>query len=112
MPLFLVDSITAMAFFTGLSKKAIKQLQLLQNDIFDIIAQFNNRDMIIGGDFNCYLDPLLDRSSSQVASSLKSVSVIMSLNLVDIWRLQHPSDRKYSFFPPSHGHDNPKHMTQ
>uniref|UniRef100_A0A3B3UGA2 exodeoxyribonuclease III n=1 Tax=Poecilia latipinna TaxID=48699 RepID=A0A3B3UGA2_9TELE len=75
--------------------------------IFDIIAQFNNRDMIIGGDFNCYLDPVLDRSSNKVASSLKSVSVlnnlIKSLNLVDIWRLQHPSDRKYSFFSPSHG---------
>lgn len=71
--------------------------------IFDIVAQCNNQDIIIGGDFNCYLDPILDRSSNKVASPLKSVAFIYdfmkSLNFVYL-EFQHPFDRKYNFFHP------------
>lgn len=58
--------------------------------IFNLVTEYNDFNIIIGGDFNCYFDPLLDRSSSSVAPLLKSVSVLNnlanSLNLVDIWR--------------------------
>lgn len=75
--------------------------------IFNLVANHSTHNIIIGGDFNCYLDPQIDRSSSKPAPPLKSVptlnNLMKSLDLVDIWRLQHPSDRQYSFFSPVHG---------
>lgn len=75
--------------------------------VFRLAAEHHNHNIIIGGDFNCFLDPQLDRSSTTTAPSLKSVPVlnnlIKSLNLVDIWRHQHPLDKQYSFFSQVHG---------
>ena len=75
--------------------------------VFNLCAEYTTHNMIIGGDFNCYFDPQLDRSSSKAAPTLKSVPVlndlVKSLDLVDIWRLQHPLERLYSFFSPVHG---------
>lgn len=75
--------------------------------MFDLIANHSSHNIILGGDLNCFLDPLVDRSSAKPAPNLKSVPTLNSLmkthNLVDIWRVQHPSDRKYSFFPAVHG---------
>lgn len=74
--------------------------------IFDLLPDLSTTNLIIGGDFNCYLDPYLDRLSSRVPPIIKSVDVLnnlmRSVNLVDVWRLQHPTDRDYSFF--SHVH--------
>ncbi len=67
--------------------------------IFDLLPDPSSTNIIIGGDFNCYLDAYLDRSSIQAPHILRSVSTLNNLcksfNLVDIWRLQHPSDRDY-----------------
>ena len=74
--------------------------------VFNLITDHISNNIIVGGDFNCYLDPIIDRSSTKSPSVLKSVAVlnnlINSLNLVDIWRQQHPSDREYSFFSSVH----------
>lgn len=63
-------------------------------------------NVIIGGDFNCYLDPILDRLSTKSAPAIASVQTLNDLiktrNMVDIWRLQHPTDRDFSFY--SHVH--------
>lgn len=60
----------------------------------------------MGGYFNCYLDPYLDRLSPRVPTTLLSVqtlnNLVKSTNMVDIWRLQHPTERDYSYF--SHVH--------
>lgn len=65
-----------------------------------------NSNIIIGCDLNCYLDPYLDRLSSRPPPVIKSVQVLNNLiksrNLVDIWRVQHPTDKDYSFY--SHVH--------
>lgn len=62
--------------------------------------------MIWGGDFNCYLDPHLDRLSSAPAPNIVAVQTLNNLmrskKVVDIWRLQQPSDCDYSFY--SHVH--------
>lgn len=77
------------------------------NKIFKLVAEYNTHNKIIGGDFNCYFDPQLDRSSNKPPPPLKSVpalnNLVKSFNLVDIWRLQHPLERQYSFFSPVHG---------
>lgn len=74
--------------------------------VFDLLPDPSSTNIIIGGDFNCYLDAYLDRSSTQAPHILHSVSTLnhlcKSLNLVDIWRLQNPSARDYSFFSSVH----------
>lgn len=58
------------------------------------------------GDFNCILDPILDKFPVRSDPSLNAMSVIKHLaesrDIVDIWRLHHPADKEYSFF--SHVH--------
>lgn len=53
----------------------------------------------MGGTFNRYLDPYLDRLSSVTVASIQALNdLAKSANLVDTWRLQHPTDKDYSFF--------------
>lgn len=74
--------------------------------VFDLLPVPSSTNIITGGDFNCYLDAYLDHSSTQVPHILHLVSTLnhlfKSLNFADIWRLQHPSVRDYSFFSPVH----------
>ncbi len=65
-------------------------------------------ELIIGGDFNVVLDPVLDRLStkvsplSQVAKALKYE--LSSYNLIEIWRFKNKTKKEYSFY--SHRHNN------
>ena len=74
--------------------------------VFDLVPDLSTTNLIVGGDFNCYLDPYLDRLSSRVPNTIASVQTLNNLlkskNMIDIWRLQHPTDRDYSYF--SHVH--------
>ena len=57
---------------------------------------------IIGGDFNCTLNPMLDRSSQKDASHGKTRKLLNSyihdLRLTDIWWNLNPNNRQYSCF--------------
>lgn len=74
--------------------------------VFNLLPSQTDTHFIVGGDFNCILDPVLDKFPVRSDPSLNSTSVIKhlseSLDIVDIWRLQHPADKEYSFF--SHVH--------
>ena len=74
--------------------------------VFDLIPDDDSSHILIGGDFNCYLDPYLDRFSSAPPPKILAVQTLNNLmkskKVVDVWRLQHPSDRDYSFY--SHVH--------
>lgn len=65
----------------------------------DLIPDLNTTNLIMVGDFNCYLDPYLDRLSSRFPPAIKSVQTLNNLiifrNTVGIWRLQHLTDRDY-----------------
>ena len=73
---------------------------------FDKLPDLSNTDLIIAGDFNAILDWHLDRSSKKQSNpsnaSVTLNNLISSTNVVDIWRLQHPTDREYSFFSKLH----------
>lgn len=73
---------------------------------FSSLPDLSSHSLILGGDFNCWLDPFLDRSSTKPASLSKSASLIQSFlskfGVSDIWRRLHPAQREYSFF--SHVH--------
>uniref|UniRef100_A0A3B3E0S0 Reverse transcriptase domain-containing protein n=1 Tax=Oryzias melastigma TaxID=30732 RepID=A0A3B3E0S0_ORYME len=74
--------------------------------VFDLLPDDNNSNIIIAGDLNCYLDPYLDRLSSRPPPEIASVQLLNNLlkskNLVDIWRIQHPTDRDFSFYSNVH----------
>ena len=74
--------------------------------VFNLAADHNDCNIIIGGDFNCYFNSLLDRSLTKVAANLNSVrklnNLLKSPDWFDIWRLQHPLKRKFSLLLPAH----------
>ena len=65
--------------------------------LLNLIADYDLSHIMIGGDFNCYLDPYLDRLSSTLPPVFWHNNLMMSKEVVDIWRLKHPSDCDYSF---------------
>lgn len=74
--------------------------------LFSIIPDASTYCIILGGDFNCWLDPCLDRSSTKLAAPSRSAKIIQSFmeefSLTDIWRFLNPAKREYSFFSPVH----------
>lgn len=75
-------------------------------NVFSKIPDISSTNLIIGGDFNCVLDPYLDRSSAQRASPSKSRDFlnmyIKNSNVGDVWRLANPTGRDYSFHSQVH----------
>lgn len=61
---------------------------------------------IIGGDFNCTLDPVLDRSTQLDNTHIKTRKIlhnyIHDLRLYDIWIIKNPSKREYSCYSSSY----------
>lgn len=58
---------------------------------------------IIGGDFNCTFNPLLDRKRSSLYNDRKDEGtqelneVLINGDLEDVWRRRHPSVKEYTF---------------
>lgn len=73
----------------------------LFKNLFLLIASLPGT-VIVAGDFNCTLDPLLDRSSgldsSHSQSRRKIRQAMKDLNLYDPWRTLNPLKREYSCF--------------
>lgn len=57
---------------------------------------------IIWGDFNCALNPVLDRSTqvdtTHVQTRKTLINYIKDLRLIEIWRKQNPNKREYSCY--------------
>lgn len=72
------------------------------NRLLSSIPHLNSHLLIFGGDLNCVLDPVLDRSSSRPISQSamsKSFSDFMNQNgLVDPWRVRNPLTKKILLF--------------
>lgn len=70
------------------------------------IPEVGETNIVMGGDFNCILDTLMDKQTSRSTTYSKSSDQIKNamhdLNLVDIWRLLNRNTRDYSFFSPVH----------
>lgn len=65
---------------------------------------------IIGGDFNCALDPVLDRSTQTDATHVQTrktlTNYMKDLRLIEIWRTQNPNEREYSSSYKTHSRIN------
>uniref|UniRef100_A0A3P9KVD9 Endonuclease/exonuclease/phosphatase domain-containing protein n=1 Tax=Oryzias latipes TaxID=8090 RepID=A0A3P9KVD9_ORYLA len=69
------------------------------------LNSFSSSYVLLGGDFNCVLDPKTDMSpprSDRLKKSEKMLEFLSDLNLHDVWRIMHPTDKDYSFFSIPH----------
>lgn len=73
---------------------------------FSLLPDLNSHALMLGGDFNCWLDPELDRSSPRPAAVSKSAKCIQSFlseyGLSDMWHFLHPKDKEFSYFSNVH----------
>lgn len=64
-------------------------------------SELNSDTAVVGGDFNCLLNPLIDKFLSGIASlspQAKSLKAICDdLGYADVWRAFHPSNRVHFF---------------
>ena len=71
------------------------------NNIFLTLASLRG-DIIIGGDFNCALNPDFDRNGNQGSSHNQSRKIILNfmgeLGLCDVWRERNPDKREFSCY--------------
>lgn len=78
----------------------------LFKDFLSRLPDINTYYLILGGDFNCVLPTILDRSSLKSAPLSKCSTIINtflnSYGVSDVWRFLNPTARDYSFF--SHVH--------
>lgn len=74
--------------------------------LFTLFPDLNHHYLILGGDFNCTLNPKLDRSSTNPAPRSLTAEILKShltdFALSDVWRFFNPNVRQYSFFSPVH----------
>lgn len=71
-----------------------------------LLSSFPSGILILGGDFNVPLDPLIDTStgtSHLPYSALQQIKLFLQeLSLHDIWRTLHPHDKDYTYFSAPH----------
>ena len=79
-----------------------QQLQFL-DILTDYIAKYENESLIMGGDYNLYIDIDLDRSETISTAGdnpeyrNRLLSLNETLNIIDIWRLLNPDVRRYTW---------------
>ncbi|KAM5151827.1 otoancorin [Mantella aurantiaca] len=68
--------------------------------------EFAEGIIIIGGDWNCVLDPSRDSSGGKSSISLTKLQrlsrFLSRAGLVDVWRILHPNERDFTYFSPVH----------
>lgn len=93
---------TIASLYAPTQDKPTQQLEFMDN-LESILDTMTSENVILGGDFNCLLDPRLDRNSSSVLpnSSLTYRNRLRSFmeerSLCDIMRVRHPNKRTYTF---------------
>lgn len=75
------------------------------NNIFLTLSSLRG-EIFMGGDFNCALNPKIDRNSNQNPSHNQSRKVILNfmdeLGLCDAWRELNPEKREFSCYSATH----------
>lgn len=60
----------------------------------------------MGGDYNCTLNPNIDRDGNQASSHNHSREIILNfmdeLGLCDVWRERNPDKREFSCYSATH----------
>lgn len=76
------------------------------SSLFSSIPNLNSHYLILGGDFNCVMDPRYDWSNPKTleqSAAAKAVSAFMTqTGCADPWRFLNPSKKEFSFFSSVH----------
>lgn len=69
---------------------------------FSKVIDLNIRNTFIGGDFNCHLNPIMDKSPPGKLSPSPQAKIVSALcedlGYIDVWRAQHIAEKEYTFF--------------
>lgn len=78
------------------------------NTLVSKIPNLNSRYAIFGGDLNCVMNPIMDRSNPKAFSLSKKAAAIANfmneIGCLDPWRFANPNGKIFSFF--SHAHQS------
>ena len=70
-------------------------------NIYNNLVSFECEDIILGGDFNLVLDVVNDKARGNKTTHQKSLkqleSIKENLDLIDIWRIQHPETKRFTW---------------
>uniref|UniRef100_A0A3Q3WVD3 exodeoxyribonuclease III n=1 Tax=Mola mola TaxID=94237 RepID=A0A3Q3WVD3_MOLML len=66
------------------------------------ITQFGNSYVVLGGDFNNVRNPKVDKTYTWGITRPSQARKAIEVDLVDVWRYFHPSDKEFTFY--SHPH--------
>uniref|UniRef100_A0A3P9IGB8 exodeoxyribonuclease III n=1 Tax=Oryzias latipes TaxID=8090 RepID=A0A3P9IGB8_ORYLA len=73
---------------------------------FSQFSELSSTISLVGGDFNCLLNPLVDRypsRSSPPTNQARALSAICDeICLADVWRTLHPTNKEFTFYSPPH----------
>lgn len=79
--------------------KAMMQEHFLTS-LKELLTPYADRDILVGGDFNICQNPELDKKGGTLESASRAAKNLVSLKeelqLIDIWRLRHPTLRRYT----------------
>ena len=74
--------------------------------VFSIFSEWIVESSVIAGDFNCCLNPRLDKSNRPVQFNTGQAQSLLGccrdIHYVDIWRTLHPNDKSYTFYSKVH----------
>lgn len=96
------DIFTLGCLYAPTQDKPLQQAQFM-NDLERTLDALTSDNLILGGDFNCILDPIMDRNSTCIlpASSKNYRSRLRTFmeerQLCDIMRVRNPTKRFYTF---------------
>lgn len=83
------------------TKDKPKEQAVFIEQIFDILQEYQDKNIILAGDFNTYLNPDKDKkggkSEIQSTSSKYLCEYLDAYNLIDVWRVVNPDEYKYTW---------------
>lgn len=69
-------------------------------------AELETECSVVGGDFNCHLNPLFDRLPAETGAPSKRARAVADtcdeFGFIDIWRTVHPDLKEFTFFSSAH----------
>lgn len=96
------QTFTIASIYAPTQDKQRDQLEFLEK-VDELLSDLQGTGLILGGDFNCILDPKMDRNKSGEATSQASQgclalkSLMEEWSLMDVWRVSHPQEKEYTF---------------
>jgi len=67
----------------------------------ELLSNNEESSMVVAGDFNTYLDSLMDKEGGKIEPTSKYTdklnNLIETFNLVDVWRVYNPNTRRYTW---------------